>query len=593
MKSFTNIKNGVTAMKTIYFLLLVAIMAAANSVIGQNFTNVRVNHITAGEQVMWGGNSLAVYGNNVYTLWQDRDTYFSYVSKSTNGGVTFNNGVKVGENDPQMFGSITIDNSGSVYVAWSGAGFTGIYFAKSTNEAATFSAPLTISLTGFFAQIAVYGNNVYIFFYNTKSNNKIGFFFTRSTNGGSTFAVPYEITDATIDDLKMESPNSIYVDNSGVIYCVWNDGRRIGTGSDIYIAKSTNNGVSFGANIMVNDISGSSDNKRLAPTVAVSGSNVYAVWREEDGSGNNRKILFGKSINGGTSFGAEKEISSANASPYLAINSAGEIYIAYPGSTTLPSRTGLFCSKSNDQGATFPATVFISATNTDAKNPSIYVNGNDILHAVWCIGLDNNQDDVYFAKGKITILTAPTATSATAISKTSFTANWNEVTSAIGYYLDVSINSTFTDFGPYGINNKDVGNVKTFTLTNLIPNTSHFYRVRAYNSDGTGPNSNTVSVTLVGVKDDAMIPTEYKLEQNYPNPFNPSTVISWQSPVGSHTTLKVYDMLGREVATLVNEFKQAGSYVETLRAASLTSGVYFYRLTSGSFTQTKKFVLMK
>jgi hypothetical protein len=89
------------------------------------------------------------------------------------------------------------------------------------------------------------------------------------------------------------------------------------------------------------------------------------------------------------------------------------------------------------------------------------------------------------------------------------------------------------------------------------------------------------------------IPKEFSLLQNYPNPFNPTTKISWQSPVGSWQTLKVYDVMGREVATLVNEYKPAGSYEVEFNAISLPSGVYFYRLQAGSFVETKKMILLR
>ncbi|MFN3873258.1 MAG: YCF48-related protein [Ignavibacterium sp.] len=91
----------------------------------------------------------------------------------------------------------------------------------------------------------------------------------------------------------------------------------------------------------------------------------------------------------------------------------------------------------------------------------------------------------------------------------------------------------------------------------------------------------------------------YFLYQNYPNPFNPSTKICWQSPVSSWQTLKVYDVLGNEVATLVDEYREAGRYevefpnVKTGHALSLPSGIYFYRLQVGEFVQTKKMILAK
>lgn len=91
------------------------------------------------------------------------------------------------------------------------------------------------------------------------------------------------------------------------------------------------------------------------------------------------------------------------------------------------------------------------------------------------------------------------------------------------------------------------------------------------------------------------IPDEYKLEQNYPNPFNPSTKISWQSPVASWQTLKVYDILGNEVATLVDEYRPAGMHnVQfTQKNAAMSSGVFFYQFKAGDFVETKKMVLIK
>lgn len=103
-----------------------------------------------------------------------------------------------------------------------------------------------------------------------------------------------------------------------------------------------------------------------------------------------------------------------------------------------------------------------------------------------------------------------------------------------------------------------------------------------------------------GVEDENNLVCNFSLEQNYPNPFNPSTTISWQLPFSSHQTLKVYDVLGKEVATLVDEYKPAGTYEvefngQTGSSANkeLPSGVYFYRLQAGSFIDTKKMILLR
>jgi hypothetical protein len=85
----------------------------------------------------------------------------------------------------------------------------------------------------------------------------------------------------------------------------------------------------------------------------------------------------------------------------------------------------------------------------------------------------------------------------------------------------------------------------------------------------------------------------YKLEQNYPNPFNPTTNIRFQIPESGMVTLKVYNILGKEVATLVKEERSAGSYEVEFDASSLPSGVYFYQLKAGSFIKTNKMILLK
>jgi len=102
------------------------------------------------------------------------------------------------------------------------------------------------------------------------------------------------------------------------------------------------------------------------------------------------------------------------------------------------------------------------------------------------------------------------------------------------------------------------------------------------------------------VDDEITLPFTFKLEQNYPNPFNPSTRIQYQVPSISQVTLKVYDVLGNEFATLVNEEKPSGSYEVEFNAnghsgnvRNLASGIYFYQLKAGELIQTKKMILMK
>jgi len=90
-----------------------------------------------------------------------------------------------------------------------------------------------------------------------------------------------------------------------------------------------------------------------------------------------------------------------------------------------------------------------------------------------------------------------------------------------------------------------------------------------------------------------VIPDAFTLQQNYPNPFNPSTTIRYSIPTSEIVTLKVYDVLGNEVATLINEEKSTGSYEVEFNASGLSSGIYFYKLQTNSFIETKKMLLLK
>jgi len=100
------------------------------------------------------------------------------------------------------------------------------------------------------------------------------------------------------------------------------------------------------------------------------------------------------------------------------------------------------------------------------------------------------------------------------------------------------------------------------------------------------------NITAVGLGDETL-PSSFTLNQNYPNPFNPSTQISFALNSDSQITLDIFNILGQKVATLINEFRNAGTYSVNFDASNLTSGIYFYRLSNGQNTLVKKMNLIK
>lgn len=112
------------------------------------------------------------------------------------------------------------------------------------------------------------------------------------------------------------------------------------------------------------------------------------------------------------------------------------------------------------------------------------------------------------------------------------------------------------------------------------------YRLKQIDFDGRFEYSTVIEL-------EAGAPTQFMLEQNYPNPFNPTTTITYILPVASDVRLEIFDMLGRKVATLLSEKQSAGTHTYTLNASGFSSGAYFYRISAGTFTQTKKMMLVK
>ncbi len=180
------------------------------------------------------------------------------------------------------------------------------------------------------------------------------------------------------------------------------------------------------------------------------------------------------------------------------------------------------------------------------------------------------------------------------------------VNSETPYYHDITIKNLTATGSPYGgvivgvpekpltnihLQNVNIKATSGIIVRNASVDTSNVNIVLPHGSAFIlQVNGNVTGVTSVN---DKFIPENFSLSQNYPNPFNPSTKINYAITESSLVTIKIYDMLGREVKILVNEEKPAGSYTINFNSENLASGVYFYKLTAGNFTATKKLMLLK
>jgi hypothetical protein len=153
----------------------------------------------------------------------------------------------------------------------------------------------------------------------------------------------------------------------------------------------------------------------------------------------------------------------------------------------------------------------------------------------------------------------------------------------VGMYVSFNTGDSWEFFGE-GLPIVTVGDIKIHPTANFLVAGTHGRSMYKINLDMvTGIETDNETTTL----------NSFVLEQNYPNPFNPSTNIRYKVGNQQFVVLKVYDVLGEEIATLVNEEKSAGTYEIMFDASVLTSGVYFYTLEAGSYIQTKKMILLR
>jgi hypothetical protein len=138
------------------------------------------------------------------------------------------------------------------------------------------------------------------------------------------------------------------------------------------------------------------------------------------------------------------------------------------------------------------------------------------------------------------------------------------------------------------------GSGDTYVDKNAEQGQTHVYRIKAYKDSAESAYSNEASIVVTGIREEeGEIPAEYSLSQNYPNPFNATTRIRFALPKTTLTKITIHDLLGREIMTVVNKKLQAGFHEINIDSNNLASGVFFYRIESGDFIQSKKMILLK
>lgn len=448
----------------------------------------------------------------------------------------------------------------------------------------------------------------------------------------------------------------ILVDTAGAFYYVHlsNPPPSVGHWIDrIVIQKSTNNGVNWTNPGTYTFYDANKDQDKAWGAIDKTNNYIYITWTQFDSYGTSNQsdssnILFARSTNGGTSWDQVKRINKIpgdcvdsyntveGAVPCVGPN--GEVYVSWSGPLVRNSDFRVFFNKSTDHGVTFLANPILAAqqpggwdfaiggiyrangmpiTCCDLSNSpnrgNIYINYVDQ-------GTSSTDHDIKFVKSTDGGLTwsAPKRVNNDSTSREQFF-TWMTVDQANG-----NIYMVFYDRRNYTDNKTDVylarstdggetfANIK-INDTYFMPTSATFFGdyscIDAYNNvvrpiwtrlDNTSLSIWTaiIDFTTPVVENTEELPKSFVLNQNYPNPFNPVTKIKYEVPLVSGKEMSfvkivVYDALGREVTKLVDGLVKAGKYETEWNATGNASGVYFYKLISDNYTETKKMILVR
>ena len=527
------------------------------------------------------------------------------------------------------------------------SGVTGQYAYRSTNNGLTWSAPiLTVNgndrnhISAEYTGTGPYANYVYAAM--TPGN------FARSTDEGLTWTTTFSPSNALPGCYIAVGPNGST--NGGCVMYVTNTGSDLSRTYNFY--RSTNGGANFTlassqnfANI-VGFHTGSRhtiNNVRTAPhpKIAMDNSNgpnrgrLYLLYASNDppGNGNKPDVWLRYSTDQGTTWSAAIRVND-NPNPQQSDQwfpevwcerTTGKLYIHWYDDRSNPAtfQTDLYATYSTDGGLTFATSQRLNNQTFTFPNPpcspncyrgdytTMTANNPKVGFSVWSDSRNANAMNMGSYFPDFAMRAAPNAFGMNGINDTQYV--FISVP-AVKLYNDTALFSAAVTNPPgtgtitLALLNKTT-NTPQSILTSYpdslrmriitaggVPNGNYNIRIQGNGPNGTPVHERFVNINVgfVGiVNNNHGIPKDFGLSQNFPNPFNPATKISFSLPESGNVKLTVFDILGKEVSTIVNEKMNAGYFTADWNASLYPSGVYFYRLTAGDFTETKKMVLIK
>jgi len=438
--------------------------------------------------------------------------------------------------------------------------------------------------------------------------------FSRSTDKGLTFSNAVTISDRSGDCI--DSDNTV----EGAVPCV-------GPNGEIYVSwagplglmfdKSTDGGLSWGTDKFVSNIPGGWDfdvpgiyRCNGLPITACDTSqspyrgNIYINWSDQRNGIDNTDIFFARSTDGGNSWSAPKKVNDDNSNrhqffTWMTIDQTnGAIYIVfYDRRNTIGNATDVYVARSTNGGESF--TNFKVSQSSFTPSASIFFGDytniaafNKKVYPIW-MRLDGSALSVWTAIIHDSLVFVPVELENFTVRNESdkIILQWQTASELNNKGFEVQRKFGNSDFASVGfVEGKGTTTEKQFYNFIDKPSENGLYSYRLKQIDFSGVNHFSDEVEIQFVSS-----IQVHLEQNYPNPTNSRTVIQWSIPINAHVKLKLYDVLGREVLTLVDGFREAGLYENQIdfNKTELPSGIYLYELRIGSVSALKKLILIK
>ncbi len=445
-------------------------------------------------------------------------------------------------------------------------------------------------------------NNLHIVWLcNNHTTNNANVLYKRSTDGGITWGSATQINTGTDTTLNCISTN-ISVSGS-YVHVIWI--RQIDDFNDeVYYRRSTNGGIAWDPVTRLTYLGGW---HHYPPKIVTSGQSVHIVFYNETASCG---LYYIRSTNRGATW--EAPVNLFNHVPLWSNTSIAvsgdDVHITWNYRDLNNADAEIYYKHSGDLGLTWDADIRLTNHPGESYDPVISASGR-YIHVCWWDQRHNDPGEIYYKRSTdkgitweaVNRLTQDTGTSISpsmtisgsivhiAYSRLSAEGNYEifyKRSTDKGFTWEASERLTNTAY--YSINPKIISignNVKVFWEDRFNYCTYQLYLKN-------NPTGNTFGKPHANIEN-TETPSEFSLSQNYPNPFNPNTNIGFQIAGSGFVSLKVYDIMGKEAAVLVNENLIAGSYNINFDASGLASGMYFYKLTSGEFTDTKKLILVK